>query len=133
MFDSLPNEPRDEILDQVRCFFLDHGHELASAAALLGGTDAEARVVSCAIRLETAGRINRRIKGDLVTLHRLFTLQNVGDPDSLETALFSSLHPASPEVERICLLTDMVADLLCVIGVDEHDAAVSLAGSRFAS
>ncbi|MEE4211030.1 MAG: hypothetical protein V2I43_17405 [Parvularcula sp.] len=127
MFDSLPIEPRDEIVDRVRCFFIRHGRDLASAAAALGGAAAEARVVSCAIDLETKGRIGRRLKRDLVALHHLLALHDVGDPDNLETALFSTLHPASAEVETICLLTDMLADLLRDI-----DAAEQFAGERVA-
>ena len=125
MFDSLPTEPRDEVLDRVRCFFFDYGHDLARAAARLGGAAAEARVVSSAIDLETTLRIDRRIKRDLVALHRLLGLQDVGDPDDLETALFSTLHPASAEVETICLLTDMLDDLLRAI-----DAADRLTGEH---
>ncbi|MDD9738057.1 hypothetical protein PVW53_21375 [Seohaeicola sp. SP36] len=125
MFDSLPTEPRDHILDRARCFFFDHGHDLASAAAMLGGAAAEARVVSCAIHLEETGRIDRRTRRDLVALHRLLALHDVGDPDDLETALFSTLHPASAEVETICLLTDMLEDLLRAI-----DTADRLAGNH---
>jgi hypothetical protein len=112
MFDSLPTEPRDELLARVRCFFFDHGHDLAQAAGLLGGPAAEARVLSCAIDLDTKGRIDHRVRRNLAALHRLLALDNVGDPDVLETALFSTLHPSSVEVETICLLTDMLADLL---------------------
>lgn len=133
MFDSLPTEPRDEILARVRCFFFDHGHELASAAAALGGAAAEARVVSCAIQLETTGRIGSRIHRDLVALHRLLALHEVGDPDTLETALFSTLHPASAEVETICLLTDLLDDLLSHIRASERSAGDYAGGASIAA
>ena len=83
---------RDGNLDCVRCFFFEQGHELASAAALLGGASAEARVVSCAIHLETNARIDLRAKQDLLALHRLLGLHDVGNPDNLETALFGACN-----------------------------------------
>lgn len=118
MFDSADLNHRDELLDRVRCFFFDHGHELAQAAAFLGGAAAEARVVSCALRLEAATRVDRRIQSDLLAFHRLIALHDVGDPECLETALFSELHPASAEVETICLLTEVLDDLLRTIGLE---------------
>ena len=118
MFNSANFDHRDGLLDGVRCFFFNHGHDLAQAAALLGGAAAEARVISCAVRLETATRIDRRIKSDLRAFHRLLALHDVGDPERLETALFSELHPASPEVEIICLLTELLDDLLGSIGLE---------------
>lgn len=118
MFDSANFDHRDELLDGVRCFFFDHGHKLAQAAALLGGTAAEARVVSCGLRLETATRVDRRLRSDLVAFHRLLALHDFGDPECLETALFSELHPASPEVETICLLTELLDDFLRSIGLE---------------
>jgi hypothetical protein len=112
MFDSLPNDSRADILDRVRRFFFDHGHDLARAATMLGGAAAEARVVSCGIRLQTAMRVDRRIQRDLVALHRLLALEDVNEPGILEIDLFCTLHPGSAEVETICLLTDLLADLL---------------------
>lgn len=112
MFDSFPTEPRNDVLDRVRCFFFDHGHDLAMAASLLGGAAAEARVISCAIQLEEAQRVDGRIRRDLAAFHRLLGLENVGDPHNLETAFFSELDPASAEVETICLLTDRLEELL---------------------
>lgn len=132
MFDSLPTGSRDEILDRVGCFFFDHGHDLAAAAAMLGGAAAEARVVSCAIHIEATHRMDRRIKRDLVAFLRLLSLHDVGDPDTLETALSSALHPASREVEMICRLTDLVADLLREIDVAEASTAKQGGGARSA-
>ncbi len=115
MFDYAPTESRDEPLVLSRCLFFDHGHELAEAAAMLGGASAEARVVSCALQLQDADRITPRIERDLVSLHRLLSLDRVGDPECLETALFSKIDPACRQVETICLLTDMLADILDAI------------------
>lgn len=115
MFDYAPTELRDEPLVLARCLFFDHGHELAEAAAMLGGASAETRVVSCALQLQDASQITPRIERDLVSLYRLFSLDRVGDPDCLETVLFSGIDPASRMVDTICLLTDMLADLLDAI------------------
>jgi hypothetical protein len=122
-------EPRDAVLTRVRCFFFDHGHDLARAAGILGGAAAEARVVSCAIELETTARVGDRIKRELIAFHRLLGLHDVGDPDDLETALFSTLHPASAEVETICLLTDLLEDLLVDIRAGERSAANHACGA----
>lgn len=123
MFDYAPTDPRDEPLTLARCLFFDHGHELAEAAAMLGGASAEAKVVSCALQLQDAGRITPRIERDLVLLHRLLSLDRVGDPECLETALFSEIDPASRQVETICVLTDMLADILDAIDASDrtHD------------
>lgn len=115
MFDHLHSETRDETLDLARCFFFDHGHDLAAAAALLGGAHGEARVVSCGLHVEAASRMTHRIQRELIALHRLISLADVGDPDRLETELFSAVNPASPEVESICLLTDLLEELLSEI------------------
>jgi hypothetical protein len=116
---------RDEGLATARSLFFHHGYDIAQAAALLGGGAAEARVISCALRLETATRIDARIRRDLVAIHRLLALHDMGDPECLETGYFGDLHPGSAEVETICLLTDLLDDLLRSMGVDtERDGPV---------
>ncbi|MGX9856387.1 hypothetical protein ACR03S_13235 [Limimaricola variabilis] len=112
MFDFARTEPRNKALDFARSIFVDHGGDLAEAAALLGGAAGEARVASCALQLATAARVTPRIRRDLEVIYRLLTLENVGDPHCLETELFSMLDPASPEVETICMLTEMLDTLL---------------------
>jgi hypothetical protein len=115
MFDSLPIKSRDEALTAVRMFFADHAHELADAAFLLGGAAAEAKVVSCGLRLEATTQIDAQIRRDLASLHRLLALTDVGDPDRIETEFFSTIDPASNQVDTICLLTEMLEDLLRII------------------
>ena len=115
MFDSLPVDNHGAVLAAVRLFFANHAHELADAARLLGGAAAEARVVSCGLRLETATRIDAPIRRDLASFHRLLALTDVGDPDRVETELFSTVDPASRQVDTICLLTEMLEDLLGAI------------------
>jgi hypothetical protein len=111
----------------VSRFFFDYGHELAEAARLLGGAAAEARVVSCGIRLETASRIDSRIRRDLVAFFRLLALHDVGDPDRVETELFAAICPASPPVETICLLADLLEELLHRIDDDPPECSVAKA------
>lgn len=111
MFDCLPT-PENTALDAVRQFILDHGHELAEAGRLLVGAGAEARVIACIVRLETAISIDSRMRRDLAAIHRLLALQDVGHPDNIETALFSQIDPASRDVETICLLTDRLETLI---------------------
>lgn len=89
--------------------------------------------MSCAIRLETARRIDRRIERDLIALHRLLSLENVGDPDSLEAALFAMLDPATPDVDRICWLTDRLDDLLRDIDVANQSKEKPVGGPRRAA
>lgn len=112
MFDYKLPEARDETLDVARCLFFDHGHDLAEAASLLGGACGEAKVLACALRIEAATRMTYGIRKELNALHRLLSLADVGDPECLETELFAELSPEDPEVEKICLLTDRLADLL---------------------
>ncbi|MCU0854284.1 MAG: hypothetical protein MUF63_05090, partial [Rhodobacteraceae bacterium] len=35
MFDSLPATSRNDLLDEARCLFFDHGHDLSDAACLM--------------------------------------------------------------------------------------------------
>lgn len=133
MFDSLLSEVRRDFLGRVRRFFCDHGHELTMAASMLGGSAAEARVVSCAIHLDRTSRIDGRVKRDLAAFHRLFALHHVGDLDDFDISLFSTLHPASAEVETICLLTDMLEDLLHEIDSMECGLAAGINGPRIAA
>jgi hypothetical protein len=112
MFDFPFIDARHDAVERVRCFFVDHGHDLAMAASLLGGAAAEQRVIACAQQIEAARRLDRRLVRDLVFLHRLLSLEHVGDPDRIETSLFAELHPATAAVEAICRLTDQLAQLL---------------------
>lgn len=112
MFDECPTQARFDLLERIRRFLLHHGHDLEMAASLLGGASATRRLASCAARLETAPRIDHRIQRELAAIHRLLSLDDVGHPDNIETALFADLHPGSAEVATICRLTDMLGDLL---------------------
>lgn len=120
MFDQLTTKTRGATLDQARCLFFDRGHDLAQAAARLGGAWGETRVVSCGLQLEAACCMTRRIQEELYAVYRLLALADVGEPGRIEAELFISMNPATREVEEICLLTDLLHELL-----NEIDRALS--------
>lgn len=133
MFDFVPTEFRDAPLTLARCLFSDHGHDLAEAAAMLGGASAEAKVVSCALQILETGNVTPRLQRDLISLFRLFSLDRVGDPDCLETMLFSGISPASRMVETICLLTDMLAEVLDAIDAADLTHFADAGAGQFAA
>jgi hypothetical protein len=106
-------------LNHVRKFLDENGEALAAAANRLGGSAASARVfllceaVRCAVRLTQAQR------RQLVDLHQLLTLENVGNPDRIESSLFAEIDPGSPFVEECCLLAEKLIALLRKISGDE--------------
>lgn len=116
MFDFLPDAEHDENLAAIKSFFNDYGHELAEAAAHVGGALAEARVVDLALRVDRADRIVFRIRADLKALHRLLSLQTIADPLFEEDLYFATFDPASREIMQICAVTDRLADLLSKMG-----------------
>ena len=56
----------------------------------------------------------------LERLHSLLVLEDVGDPELLETALFADVITSSRAVEEICLLADSLDDLLRHLGHHEE-------------
>ena len=94
---------------------------LLSAAELLGGPKARRRTGRLIQDLEDAPRLTRRLRKELVALHRLLSLQDVEDPDREEAAFFAMIDPASPAVEEICLLTDELTALLeALVGIEDQ-------------
>ena len=55
-----------------------------------------------------ARSISRRLRREIIGLHRLLSLQCVDDNESDEAACFADIDPASPIVEDICILADML-------------------------
>jgi hypothetical protein len=107
---------------QALFLFLSQNDEgLQNAALVLGGGLALNRVQYLLDHLRTSHELNRRARLDLVALHELFTLEYVGDPERLETALFAEIDPSDPMIEEICLLTDQLEDHMRAI-----DAAADL-------
>ncbi len=96
----------------VRKFLIKHGTALAKAAHMLGGTGASGRVFILMTAVKEAQRLTRAQKNQLIDLHRLLTLEHVGDPERIETALFSEIHPDSSIVNDICVLSESLEALL---------------------
>lgn len=101
-------------------FIQDYSEALQNAALLLGGQWALKRVQFLIDHLGCNRTLTRRAKQDLVALHKLLTLQNVGDPERIETALFSDIDPADPVVEELCLLSDALLGHMRAVD-DESD------------
>ncbi|SLN40993.1 hypothetical protein TRL7639_02120 [Falsiruegeria litorea R37] len=91
-------------------FLAEHNEALQNAALVLGGSWALRRVQHLLDHLVVSRELNRRVRQDLVALHQVFTLQNVGDPERIETVLFAGIDPEDPMVEDICLLSDQLED-----------------------
>lgn len=105
----------DPALAITSVFFHDHSTAMLNAAAMLGGPRAYRRCLRFLSDLAEAVSLTRRLKHELIWLHRLLSLENVGDPDSEETARFAMLDPLDPRVEEVCLETDGLFDLLVTI------------------
>ncbi|RBW49599.1 hypothetical protein DS909_22160 [Phaeobacter gallaeciensis] len=91
--------------------FLSQNYEgLQNAALVLGGGMALRRVQHLLDHLSSTHDLTRRARHDLIALRELFTLEYVGDPERLETALFAEIDPTDPMVEDICWLTDQLED-----------------------
>ncbi len=109
----------DADLQKVRGFLADHGTDLARKAHTLGGAAASARVFLLIEAVREARRLTRAQRRQLIALHRLLTLQDVGDPDRIETARFAEIDPDSPFVIACCLLADRLSALLSGIATDD--------------
>lgn len=69
--------------------------------------------------VDAATRLTNAQKRQLVELYQLLTLENVGDPDRIESALLAEIDLASPFVEDCCLLAEKLEALLRQIAEDE--------------
>jgi hypothetical protein len=114
MFGTLPSVSRDAALAAVQSLFCKHGHRLAEAARLIGGPSAEAQVVALALDLVHASRMTDRMREGLTTLHRLLMLEEVQGAYPAE-AVLSGIDLGSSRIAEICLLTDLLGELLDMI------------------
>ncbi len=118
----------DQQLATVRAHFAEHGTALCNAAGLIDGDAGTARVLRLMSALREASRLDRATRRRLVDLHRLLSLDPVGDDLEPDLSSWFLLDPASSEVEELCLLTDRLYDLLVEIGeLDEERDALALA------
>jgi hypothetical protein len=115
---------------QLLTFFTTYRDGLAHAAEMLGGPVAARRVHTLVDALSVPQpRMTRWIGRELVALHRLLTLHDVGDFDRPEAYFFSLIDPADPAIAEICILTDGLSDCLRslivedLVVVDDFDLA----------
>ena len=106
-------------LQQVRGFLRDHGTALANIAYKLGGPAASARVFLLCEAVRHTRRLTRAQSSQLVDFHRLLTLENVSDPNRIESGLFAQINPASAFVGECCLLSEKLDALLRLIAENE--------------
>ena len=132
MYDGLPSFSLRDLLDEVRCFLCDHGHDLADAARLIAGASGEARVFAFALTLQNADTLDGGMRREHAALHALLALDSVQEGDPVEAFLLSGPGPGSRKVETICLLTDHLGDILSRIDAvmaatadHEHDHQTS--------
>jgi hypothetical protein len=102
-------------LDHVRAFMHDHNSAIAKAAYQLVGPAASARVFLLCEAVGYTLRLTRAQRSQLVDLHRLLTLEHVGDPDRIESGLFAKVGRSSDFVEECCILSDKLGVLLALI------------------
>ena len=89
-------------------FLSENNAGVQNAALVLGGPRALKRVQYMLDFLGNTKELTRQVRLDLVALHQLFSLKNVGEPDRIETVMFAEIDPADALVEDICLLTDQL-------------------------
>jgi len=102
-------------LDHVRAFMHHYASAIAKAAYKLGGPAASARVFLLCEAADHTLRLTRAQRSQLVDLHRLLTLEHVGDSNRIESRLFAEIDPSSAFVEECCILSDKLGALLALI------------------
>lgn len=125
----------DPQLAAVRHHFDEHGSAMVNAAGLIGGPAAARNVVRLLGDLREATHLDRTIKRKLVALHRLLSLDPIGEGEEPDLDLSSLLDPASREVEEICLLADHLFELLEDVGAlaDARDAMAEALSQHWAA
>ena len=111
-------------------FIQEHCDGLLNAAAMLGGPKAHSRCLKLYGDIASAARLTRRLRCELVWLHRLLVLDFVGDLDAEETACFMQIDLCDPRVEETCLSADTLFELLVEIS-DLHPECDVIAGELF--
>lgn len=114
-------------LGLARRFADDHRDPLFNATKILGGPQAEKRCMRLLEDLHEARTLTRRLRVELIDLHRLLVLDRVDDLESVEASCFAELSPADPRVHDICLLADHLHDLLrAIVSLDEATVDVEM-------
>ena len=109
--------------------FLDERRAaLLSAGKLLGGKDGLSLVQGLYDRISSDGLAAGGVRRRLAALLALLSLQNVGDPDRVESACFAEIDIPDPRIEEICMLTDELGRLMAAIaGKPVREAATETA------
>lgn len=128
MFDLSSTVPagREPALVATRIFFDEYGSAMLNAAALLGGPAAHRRCLRLLSRISESAELTRALRQELVWLHRLVSLDLVGDPEAEETARFAMVDPLDPRVEEVCLEAGRLFDLFVTISDLDPDCDVIL-------
>lgn len=106
----------------LKGFLGGHVEALICAAGLLGSEPAVRRTARLIEAILSAPSLTRRMRQDLIGLHRLLSLDCVDDRASLEAACFAKIDPASPVVEEICELSDsLYGHLIALADTDSQD------------
>ncbi len=93
-------------------FLARHGHGLAAAAEALGGQRAFGRWCRQVGDLRYGRLTPRQVERELTHLLALLRLEHVSDPEREEAGRFVLLHPDSPAVHEMCLLTEALEAVL---------------------
>ncbi len=104
-------------LQNLQAFLRGHSEALQNTALLLGGQPALRRTQRLLEDISGGRRLTRRLERELCVLHRLLSLEDVCDFETIEAAYFAELDPASPVTEEICLLCDRFTDCLDALGL----------------
>ena len=116
----------DRALEFTRDFFHEHGSAMLNAAAMLGGPAAHRRCLRLLADIAESASLSRPLRQELVWLHQLISLENVGEPDSEEAARFAMFDLLDPRIEEICLETDRLFELLLAISELDPECDVVL-------
>tara|TARA_R110002072_G_C7692178_1_gene512413 strand:- start:9 stop:422 length:414 start_codon:yes stop_codon:yes gene_type:complete len=111
-------------LNYVREFLCKNGMALARAAHKLGGSVASAQVFLLIEEVNHTLRLTYDHGNQLVDLHRLLTLEHVGDPDRIESGLFAEIDLSSRFVEDCCCLADKLGSLVALIMDERPDCDI---------
>jgi len=119
-----PTPPREQAIFPIHRFIVEHQDALLYAAHLLGGSAGADIVHQISGALSRELVLSRRTTSLLSQLKDILFLENVDNPERVESGFFAAINPADPVVEDICLLADGLAQAL-----SGSPTASALAGS----
>lgn len=99
--------PRDFLsTPSPAAFVMSNAAALCSAALLLGGRDAEARVQRLIDDMCVSPSTTSRLRRELDAMESLLGLEHAHDLDKIEAERFVAIDPRSTVIEEICLLLE---------------------------